>query len=132
MDRGIRLSPKHGVNPSVTKCFVCGEDDGLALFGRLPKDQEAPRTVCLNKDPCPKCHEWMAKGCILISVRVGESGDNPYRTGGWVVLKDEAIRRLPVSDTLIANILKKRMVYLPDDAWDALGLPRGCALGLSR
>lgn len=56
MGNDIRLSPKHGVNPSVMKCPVCAEDTGLALLGRLRDDAEAPRQM-LDRDPCDKCKE---------------------------------------------------------------------------
>ena len=90
----IKLSAKHGVNPCIVKCFVCQEDTGeLALLGRLPNDAEAPREAVLDKRPCSKCQEHMKQGVILISVRDGESGDNPFRRGAWVVIKHEAHKR---------------------------------------
>ena len=66
----------------------------------------------------------MKKGVILISVRKGSDMDNPYRTGGWVVIKDEAIERMPLDDDTRAGLLKARKGFLEDDAWDKLGLPR--------
>lgn len=38
MSKSIKLSPKHGVNPSVTHCECCGKEIGVALFGRLKGD----------------------------------------------------------------------------------------------
>jgi hypothetical protein len=70
----------------------------------------------------------MTKGVIVISVRDGECDrerKNPYRTGGWVVLRDEAIRRLPVDSNLIETMLKNRFCFVEDEVWDRLGLPRG-------
>ncbi len=51
------------------------------------------------------------------------TGDNPSRTGGWVVLKDEAIERA-LDAEIASKILARRMAFVPDKAWDALGLPR--------
>lgn len=65
---GIRLSDKHGVNPSVYKCFWCGGDIGVALFGRLKDDVEAPRTCYVDYDPCDKCKETWERGVIFIEV----------------------------------------------------------------
>lgn len=124
----VRISDKHGVNPSVEKCFVCGEDKGVVLFGRLKGDAEAPRSVCLDYEPCDECKRWMEQGVILISVdekRSKSSPQNPWRTGGWVVMKDDAIRRMFKPESLVEVILKKRMAFVPDEAWDVLGLPRG-------
>jgi hypothetical protein len=44
MKGDIKLSPQHGVNPSIGVCFYCGEDSGeIILPGRLKGDVEAPR-----------------------------------------------------------------------------------------
>jgi len=122
----IRLSPKHGLNPSLGMCFYCQEENGEVIVpGQLHGDVEAPRKAVWHRDPCAGCKGLMEKGIILISVKTGESGDNPYRTGGWCALKEEAVIRM-VSDTkLLEHILKARVVFLPDEVWDLLGLPRG-------
>jgi hypothetical protein len=124
--RGIRLSKKHGVNPSLITCFYCGEDSGVVLFGHLPNDAEAPhRAGCIDRQPCPKCVERMKQGIILISVRDGEEGDNPYRTGGWVLLKEEALLRVGIHpQELLDDILKRRVAFIPDNTWAMLGLPK--------
>ena len=122
----IRLSPKHGVNPSLGVCFVCNEESGeVILPGRMRGDAEAPRKAVWHKEPCPKCEKWMKAGVILISVKDGEPDrENPYRTGGWCVIKDEAIKRMPIDEDVRAGLLSKRMGFLEDAAWDALGIPR--------
>lgn len=33
----VRLSPKHGLNPSLVVCPICGEPISIALLGRLKK-----------------------------------------------------------------------------------------------
>lgn len=71
---------------------------------------------------CKECNELMKKGIILISVRDGETGDNPYRTGGWCVLKEEAVKNITSDEALLASIFKKRMVFIHDAAWKQLGL----------
>ena len=35
---GITLSKNHGLNPSMIKCFICGKEHSIALFGRLKGD----------------------------------------------------------------------------------------------
>ena len=51
MSKGITVSKKFGVNPSVTRCVCCGKEYGVALFGTAWKDPntgktaEAPREV---------------------------------------------------------------------------------------
>jgi hypothetical protein len=78
----IQLSAEFGLNPSVTKCFYCGEDCGVALFGTgfKKKDEhgylktaEAPRCVgVIDMSPCIKCEDYMHQGIIIISMRDGE------------------------------------------------------------
>ena len=123
----VILSPRHGVNPSVECCFYCGKDRGVALLGRLPGDQEAPRRIVIDREPCDECKGYMEKGVILISVdeKLSDDKTNPWRTGGWCVVKDDFIERVVSDGALKDSILKKRVAFLPDDAWDHLGLPRG-------
>jgi len=142
---GIYLSQAHGVNPSLDQCFYCMKDKGVILFGRLREkqaealrksglihdsglDPEAPRRICLDYVPCDECAGYMEQGVILISVDEEKSkGDlkNPYRTGGWVVVKEDAIRRMVTPSELAESIVLRRVAFLPDEVWDKLGLPRG-------
>ena len=111
----IILSPRHGVNPSVEVCPLCYEDTGsLLLLGKLKGDRAAPRRVAAQ-DPCDKCKGHMTRGVILFSVRDNDKG---YRTGGFVVMKDEAVRRI------FNAIPEGRCAAVADSAWDMIGLPR--------
>jgi len=121
---GIRLSPKHGVNPAIPVCFYCGKSKNeIILTGRLKDDAEAPQRAVWSKAPCDECAAFMKQGVICISTRNGESGDNPYRTGRFAVLTDEAIQRMVSPPELAASILKARVVFMPDEVWDRLGIP---------
>ena len=112
MSKGIELSPKHGVNPTIGVCFFCGEDTGeLALLGRIREkddngrskrgsDVEAPRRMVLSYEPCDKCKENFAKGVALIGVTgvQPEDGRPPiqqdlYPTGSYMVVTKEAANR---------------------------------------
>lgn len=116
----IKLSKNHGVNPTIPKCFVCGEDKNeIILMGRLKDDAEAPKNICFDNEPCDKCKGYMKKGIIMISVRDGENTDNPYRTGGWVVLKEDAFPNMS------EEIKRIRICFVPDSRWDEIDLPRG-------
>ena len=79
MSDKIRLSQKHGVNPSLDTCFFCGEPKGIALFGKLKGDAEAPRSVLLNYEPCEKCKAVMAQGTTVISVSITNNGNIPIQ-----------------------------------------------------
>lgn len=125
----LRLSEQHGVNPSVEQCFVCMKDVGVVMFGKMKGDVEAPRRVCLGPDsePCDECKKLMEMGIILISVDESKTDDeqNPWRSGGWVVVKEDVIKRLELSEAHEEQILNKRYAFLTDETWDMIGLPRG-------
>lgn len=127
MSKGIYLSPQHGVNPSVMLCFWCNKEKGVALLGRLPGDAEAPRAAAFDREPCDECKGYMEKGVLFISTRNGDAqSDNPYRTGGWCVIRDEDVKRMGIEPPqLLARILQQRVCFLTDDTWDTIGLPRG-------
>lgn len=91
----ILLSPKHGVNPSITHCEICGKEIGIALLGKLKDDAEAPRDVALGL--CDDCQKVMdAEGVIVIEVRDGETGGNPYRTGRLVGMSKDWKERVKI------------------------------------
>lgn len=136
---GIRLDKKHGVNPSLEICYFCGDAKGVVLFGKLhttlrssfekqgqSRDGEAPRSVVMNQEPCSKCIEYMKQGVMLISVDESKTEDenHPYRTGCLAVLKERAISEIFDEETA-KTLLEKRAAFVPDQMWDALGLPRG-------
>jgi len=115
----LRLNKKHGLNPTVPTCFICGESKNeVVLLGASYKD-EAPMNMCLDKEPCDKCKDYMEKGVIFISVRDGESGDNPYRTGKFCVIKKNS----EFLDVIKKDALKKGIVFVEDSMWKKLGLP---------
>lgn len=124
----IKLSPQHGVNPSLSTCFYCGGDKNeLILPGRLKGDVEAPRKAVRNMEPCDQCKHFMERGVILIEVDEAKTTDrnNPYRAGGWCVIKDEAIARIITDAAMREQILKSRVAFLPTEVWDAIGIQRG-------
>ena len=125
-DPSIRLSPRHGLNPVIPRCFFCGaRKNEVVLPGLLEGDVGAPRDAVWDHEPCDQCQQYMKDGIILISVRDGESGPNPYRTGGWCVLKEAAVRKLIQPASLVNAIVEKRVAFVPDRVWELLGLPRG-------
>ena len=93
MGRKITLSKKHGVNPSITHCECCGKEIGIALLGKLKGDVEAPRDIYMGL--CDDCKNVIdQKGLMIIEVRDGESGKNPYRTGRLVGITKDARERM--------------------------------------
>jgi len=121
MSKSIRLSKKHGVNPTIPICFFCNKPKNeIILAGYLKGDIEAPKNVAWDKIPCDECKSYMEQGIILISVKDGASGDNPYRTGGFAVIKEEAAKRIFTG----FDVSKQRVAFIEDSAWNKLGLPQ--------
>lgn len=112
----IRLSEKHGVNPALGVCYLCGENNGeVLLLGRLPGDAEAPRKV-VSGHPCKRCEEALKVGCALWESTSPDSAD---RTGRVCVVKDEAIRRI-FSPELAEAIIRQRHANIEPEAYNYL------------
>ena len=92
MSKGIEISPKHGLNPTIPVCFWCGkEKNEIALLGRIREktknsygsdtvvkesDIEAPRRMVLDYEPCDECKKMWESG-----VAVFEVTDSPIQQG---------------------------------------------------
>ena len=81
----VKLSKKHGVNPSIVVCPICKKDVAVALLGRLKGDVEAPKTI--EGDLCEDC----AKQYLTI-IEV-ESKEHPVRTGRRVFVPRDALAK---------------------------------------
>lgn len=99
MSKGIKLSPKHGVNPCIPTCFFCGKDrNEIVLFGKIGReDKEAPMKAIVDYEPCEECQKKFAEGVLLIEVTQSPEyigmpiAENAYPTGRYVVVKPEAL-----------------------------------------
>ena len=118
---------KSKLEVAVVKCFFCGRDKGLVMNTRLTeKDAKAIREAhnhAIDYEPCDECKKWMEQGIILVSIRDGESGNNPYRTGGFVVIKEDAVKEFSTPE-MFEKVKKARFAFIEDSIWNALGLPR--------
>lgn len=112
----------------IIKCFFCGKDKGLVMNTRLTsKCAEEIKNInghAIDYKPCDECKALMQQGIMLCSVRDGESGNNPYRTGALCVLKEEAVKQFS-SPEMFEQVKKTRFAFIEDSVWDQLGLPRG-------
>lgn len=133
----IRLSKKHGVNPSVGICFWCGGDDGTVLLvGKLPGDEQAPPRMLASYDPCNTCKEQFDQGVALVEAHEGPvfegqdpiqrsgnralgTGQELYPTGRYVIVKDEAIPRL-LHNCDTDDVIARRKAFVDTEAFDKL------------
>lgn len=77
MSKGIKISPKHGLNPTIPVCFWCGKQKNeIALMGRMKGDIEAPKNMVLDYVPCEECQNHMAMGVAIL-----EASDHPNTEG---------------------------------------------------
>lgn len=109
----LRVSQKHGVNPSVDHCFWCGADIGVALLGQLPNDAQAPRDICTSYDPCLDCQSKMALGVTVVEVDPATK----HPTGKWCVITEEAARRLFENTPLVEKILSVKRVSMAPETY---------------
>lgn len=114
-EKGIRISKKHGLNPSITHCEICGKEIGIALLGYIKGDKEAPRNI--YQGICDDCKNVIDQGGVMIiEVRDGERGPNPYRTGRLVGCSKEFKERngiehpiIYMENTLFSNLFDKAL-----------------------
>lgn len=125
MGKSIKISPKHGVNPTIPVCFWCGkEKNEVALLGKLKGDAEAPMHMVLNYEPCDACKQTMESGITLISVTSHPADHRPpiqqnlYPTGEWSVITKEAAQQIFPEAVGKDNTVQK--ILLEDAAYQQL------------
>ena len=111
---------------ALVKCFLCNGDKELLLSTRFNSNGEPLQDLSkyhgqvIDQEPCDTCKGYMKEGVILISIKDGESEENPFRTGGWVVLKkDIELFKAP----FMKSVADAKVGFVPDSIWDELGLP---------
>lgn len=98
MAKLLRLHKKYGVNPTIAKCFLCGEaKNEIALLGSA-FPEEAPMYMVLDVEPCEKCREKYLKiGVLLAEAERRENHFGKidyYPNGKFLVIKDEAFKKV--------------------------------------
>lgn len=128
---------------ALTKCYFCGESNEILLQCKniLFKDRriEQMNGKVYSMNPCNKCQDLMKQGVILITIDEEKSGPswnvppndpeerkhwmpNPWRTGGWFVVKDKAIKRLIKSGPLADWAIGHRWMFISHHAAECMGL----------
>lgn len=98
----LQISPKWGLNPTVRICWWCGEDNGVALLGRMNEsDDEAPERSVVDYDACPKCEAHQTSGILIVETSPDPVAGQPegfflpgttdYPTGRWAVVSPRFI-----------------------------------------
>lgn len=122
MSKNIKFSPKYGLNPTIPICFWCGEEKNeIAMLGELPNDEEAPKHMVLDYEPCDKCKANMKKGIALIGITENKPNDNrpeiikgAYPTGHFAVVKPEAVHQF-IDEPMASDIIKHKKAFIDDN-----------------
>lgn len=122
----------NGLGVALTKCYFCGEDDRIVFNTKLSQDHaarvEQMNGHVIDMTPCGKCRDLMNQGVILITIDDEKSDrgwnkqsiPNPYRTGGFFVVKDDAVRHF--AGTLADWAIKHRWMFIEHKAAEMVGL----------
>lgn len=124
----IKLSPEHGLNPSMITCFWCGKDKGVALMGRIDRDdKQAPAKIFHDYEPCDDCKELFSHGIHIIGVSdtptfpnqpsiKSYNGTNLYPTGTFTLAKPEFIIRILESEDAARQVLEAKTMLMESSA----------------
>lgn len=100
-EEGILLSEKHGVNPTMDVCMICGEVHQLILLGKLPNDEEAPKQICTGQ-VCRECRSKLEEEKQRLYI---ETKDRP--TGRYIKVPDEFL-----DSEYLKQIGDQRVLYI--------------------
>ena len=124
MSTGLKLSPKHGLNPTISICFWCGEEKGeIALLGhigdiRRGEDIEANMHTVIDYEPCPTCLAKMRAGFTIVEATESPNEttsipiqDGVYPTGRFVVITQEAAHSIFRLDESVTKCFLKSDLF---------------------
>lgn len=123
----VRISPKHGANPTIPVCLYCGkEKDEIVICGRINrKDDQMPLNSVIDAIPCENCQELWKNGIVLIRACdtkhenmvpvTAQNNQKVWLDGSTILLREEAAQRM--FDT---HMVKGDRAYLEDKVFDVL------------
>ena len=124
--------PRIGVALVKELCRCCTKEmDGPIVINSRLTESMAKKVEDMHgkvtgfaEKPCDECQDLMEQGCILVTVdeKLTDDMNNPYRTGGFFVMKDEAIMRIFDVEMAESLVNKTRFGYIEHDAATQLGL----------
>ena len=124
----MRLSNKHGLNPTIPLCPYCGKPKNeIMLTGYEGEkwakrnghpDGQMPMYVLVEGDiqPCDEC-----KKIGIAVVEVKGDADRELTGRRWLI-KEEAIKKILADDPMLSSVLQKRIMLIPAEIAQNLGL----------
>lgn len=75
---------------------------------------------------CEECQGYADQGIIFVGIYEDKTEDmsNPYRSGLFAVVKEDAVKDM-VEEPLLSRILEKRMTYIDHDVAIQMGMVPG-------
>jgi len=133
------------VNPSLGVCFYCLESNNELVLLGSNRGKEAPHHGVYHMEPCEKCAGYMKQGVILIGVtsheeiarveaarreyksqdtwsqrRKGIFIPNPERSGHFLVMSEDWVKRAINPPELRDNVLKCRWTFAEKELCEML------------
>ena len=119
MSKSIRISKKHGLNPTIPICFWCGEEKReIALMGHVStkdnNDIEMPMHCIIDYEPCEKCAAAWKNAVIILETTekdikrpaISKNNDkNTYPTGSLVGITEDAASRIIEHDYKFGEVI---------------------------
>lgn len=124
---------KNTLGVALTKCYYCNDDSDIIINRTLTesraKQVEGMHGKVVDMRPCNACKAQMEKGIILITIDEEKSDrdwdraemPNPYRTGGFFVVTEDAVKRL-FPESHLPFMLKYRWMFIEHEAAEKIGL----------
>lgn len=121
------------IEVALTKCYFCQNDSDIIINTKptpyMANQVESMHQKTVSMDPCRECAEFMKQGVILIAIDEDKSGPdwnnwgmpNPYRTGGWWVVRDDFVHRV-FDEAAAKYVCKHRFAFVSQDAAEMVGL----------
>jgi len=126
MSKSIKVSEKHGVNPTIPLCFYCGgHKEEIVLMGKLKDDAEAPKNLLLDYEPCDKCKEQFKQGFLVTEVSSEPTIENQppitkghYPTGKLLLIKKESAKDIFGKDKEWESMERRSAVLLDKEIFE--------------
>lgn len=123
MEKEIKISQKHGLNPSIPVCMFCGQQKNeIVLFGKIGgknEDVEAPKNAIIDYEPCDKCKELIGDNILVVGVEdrgarnIMPIQGNLVPTGTWCVMPEEsAVRIFQLEGEMKDNVLREKRLLV--------------------
>ena len=130
-----------GLGVALTNCYFCGKGDRIVLnkviTPKLAAKVESMNGKVLDMEPCSKCRDYMEKGILFLTIdsskcdagwnrrpaNLDEKKDwmpNPYRAGGFTVIKESACEKILNPDTF-KWAAKTRFMFIEHSEAEKLG-----------